>query len=86
VKGARDARPHHPRRRTRGVHRRRGGGPPGRHPHRSSAGNGTEAELLGEAIVQIRTFAEAGVLTANRGLVVTLDRGEEFQVTIVRSR
>jgi len=33
----------------------------------------------------VRTFAEAGVLTRNRGLVVRFDQ-VEFQVTLVRSR
>ncbi len=31
------------------------------------------------------TFQEAGVLTNNRGLVITLANGQEFQVTIVES-
>jgi hypothetical protein len=34
---------------------------------------------------RIRTFADAGVLTGNRGLVVRIG-GAEFQVTVVRSR
>lgn len=33
----------------------------------------------------IRTFAEAGLLTMNRGVVVRMG-GVEFQLTIVRSR
>ena len=33
----------------------------------------------------VTTFQEAGVLTMNRGLVVSLPDGEEFQVTIVES-
>lgn len=32
------------------------------------------------------TFADAGIMTRNAGLVVTMDDGEEFQITIVRSR
>ncbi len=31
-------------------------------------------------------YDEAGVLTRNAGLVVVMDDGSEFQVTIVRSR
>jgi len=34
---------------------------------------------------QVHTFAETGVLTMNRGLVVTLASGQEFQITIVES-
>ena len=34
----------------------------------------------------VATFEEAGVLTMNRGLVVTMDDGAEFQLTVVRSR
>jgi len=34
----------------------------------------------------VATYAEAGVLTMNTGLVVTLGNGQEFQVTIVQSR
>lgn len=33
----------------------------------------------------VTTFAEAGVLTMNRGLVVRLPNGQEFQLTIVES-
>jgi hypothetical protein len=36
--------------------------------------------------VRTRSFAEAGVLTTNDGLVVTLSDGSEFQLTVVRSR
>lgn len=35
---------------------------------------------------RVSTFDEAGLLTSNRGLVVRLASGEEFQVTIVQSR
>ena len=37
-------------------------------------------------IRRIETYAEAGILTNNTGLVVELSDGSEFQVTIVRSR
>jgi hypothetical protein len=33
----------------------------------------------------VTTFHDAGVLTMNRGLVVTLPNGQEFQLTIVES-
>jgi hypothetical protein len=33
----------------------------------------------------VTTFHDAGVLTNNRGLVVSLPNGQEFQVTIVES-
>jgi hypothetical protein len=33
----------------------------------------------------VTTFRETGVLTNNRGLVVTLPAGQEFQLTIVES-
>ena len=35
---------------------------------------------------EAETFEAAGVMTNNRGLVVRLPNGAEFQVTIVRSR
>ena len=34
----------------------------------------------------VRTFEEAGVLTYNKGLVITTPDGSEFQLTIVQSR
>jgi len=39
-----------------------------------------------EELNAIRTYAEAGVLTDNAGLVLHLDDGSEFQVTIAQSR
>lgn len=33
----------------------------------------------------VETFAEAGLLTSDRGLVLTLPNGQEFQVSIVES-
>lgn len=35
---------------------------------------------------QTQTFDEAGIMTFNKGLVVTLPDGSEFQLTIVQSR
>jgi hypothetical protein len=34
----------------------------------------------------IESFAEAGILTHNDGIVVTMDDGAEYQITIQRSR
>ena len=36
--------------------------------------------------LRVRTFAEAGLMTWNKGLVITLPDGSEYQLTIVRSR
>jgi hypothetical protein len=45
---------------------------------------GTFIEELRNA--KIRSFEDRGVLTSNKGLVIQLATGEEFQLTIVRSR
>ena len=37
-------------------------------------------------VAEVVTFRDAGVLTRNAGLVVRLDDGTEFQITIVRSK
>jgi hypothetical protein len=37
-------------------------------------------------IDNISTFNHAGILTMNEGLVIRLTSGEEFQLTIVRSK
>jgi CobQ-like glutamine amidotransferase family enzyme len=45
-------------------------------------------ETDGDGMLEIRrvaTFEDAGVLTRNRGLVVRLADGSEFQITIVQS-
>ena len=39
-----------------------------------------------DGIRSVATFDDAGVLTMNKGLVVTMDDGAEFQLTIVQSR
>ena len=36
--------------------------------------------------LRVNTFEEAGVLTYNKGLVIALPDGTEYQLTIVRSR
>ena len=37
-------------------------------------------------IESIMIYEDAGILTDNRGLVITTTDGEEFQVTIVKSK
>jgi hypothetical protein len=47
------------------------------------------ADALGEPALDganLGTFAEAGVMTDNDGLVITLHDGSEFQVTVLQSR
>jgi len=39
-----------------------------------------------DGIRSVDTYRDAEILTMNDGLVVTMDDGTEFQVTIVRSR
>lgn len=34
----------------------------------------------------ITTFEDAGVMTRNKGVVLRMEDGSEFQITIVRSR
>ncbi len=46
-------------------------------------------ELTDEDVLDVRrvcSFEERGVLTGNSGIVVTLESGEEFQLTIVQSK
>ena len=46
-----------------------------------------ENEEYDESIVKnIKTFEETMVLTSNKGLVIKLKDGSEFQVTVVKSR
>jgi hypothetical protein len=41
----------------------------------------------GERVIRrVSSFADAGVLTADTGLVVRLHDGSEYQITIVRSK
>lgn len=44
---------------------------------------GNEVMYEGEEI-KIKTFEEESLLTYNRGLVIRLQDGEEFQLTIVK--
>ena len=39
-----------------------------------------------EGVRDVRTFAEADILTTDKGLVVACEDGTEYQLTIVRSR
>jgi len=39
-----------------------------------------------EPVASISTYDDAGILTTNEGLVIRLDDGSEFQLTIVQSR
>ena len=36
--------------------------------------------------LRVQTFDNTGIMTYNKGLVITLPEGSEFQVTIVQSR
>ncbi len=40
---------------------------------------------LSDSFVDICSFAEGGVMTKNKGLVVQMDDDSEFQITIVQS-
>ena len=39
-----------------------------------------------DGVRDVVTYEDAGVLTSNAGLVVRMDDGGEFQLTVVRSR
>lgn len=43
------------------------------------------ADLLCEDASHVSTFTDAGIMTNNKGVVVTFESGAEFQVTIVQS-
>jgi hypothetical protein len=45
-----------------------------------------ESFLLESCEIEAETFEEAGVLTTDQGLVLTLGDGSQFQITILRSR
>lgn len=47
---------------------------------------GIESLYEGEEEIDITSFEEAGLLTNNEGLVLRLENGEEFQLTIVKSK
>ena len=41
---------------------------------------------IGWEDARVRTFEDAGIMTYNKGLVISLPDGSEFQLTIVQSR
>ena len=45
----------------------------------------TKLATLLERWAEVQTFREAGVLTQNRGLVLSFPNGQQFQLTIVSS-
>lgn len=45
-----------------------------------------QPEDFGIYTTSVRTYSDAGVMTYNKGLVITLADGSEFQLTIVQSR
>lgn len=47
---------------------------------------GAEPEEINESVEAVMTYDEKGLLTGNTGLVVKLQDGSEFQLTIVKSR
>ena len=47
---------------------------------------GMESLYEGEEEMDITSFEEAGLLTKDEGLALRLENGEEFQLTIVRSK
>ena len=46
---------------------------------------GNHDDWDGEPISQVRSFADMDILTGNKGLVVRLKDGTEFQLTVVKS-
>ncbi len=53
-----------------------------------SVGDNSDAveDWDGDPIEEVRSFEDEGMLTNNKGLVVQLEDGSEFQLTIVRSK
>lgn len=39
-----------------------------------------------EGVRNVKTFDEAGLLTRNKGIVINLTDGSEFQITIIKSK
>jgi len=46
----------------------------------------TEEGISGLEVLSTSTFDDAGVMTYNKGLVVRMEDGSEFQLTVVRSK
>ena len=49
-------------------------------------GTGSDDDDILWENLRVQTFDEAGVMTRDAGLVITLPDGTEFQLTIVQSR
>lgn len=49
-------------------------------------GYAEDAEELTDAVSRVHTFEDEGVMTSDRGLLVTMTDGSEYQVTIVQRR
>lgn len=47
-----------------------------------------DAQEKGEApdVRKLESFASAGIMTSNAGIVITMTDGTEFQVTVVHSK
>lgn len=45
-----------------------------------------EALVGADTVKSTKTFADSGVLTTDRGLVVKMEDGSEFQITVVQSK
>ena len=43
-------------------------------------------EGMVSGVIEVQTFDEAGILTQDRGVLVTPEDGKEYQISIVRSR
>ena len=41
---------------------------------------------LGDSVKRVETLEEAGILTRNAGLVIRMNNGSTFQITVVKSR
>lgn len=46
----------------------------------------SDEHWIGTPIASVRSFDDLGVLSDNKGVVVRLEDGSEFQLTIVKSR
>ena len=45
-----------------------------------------DLDVEGVHVARVYSFEDVGVLTRNRGIVVKMDDGSEYQLTIVKSR
>ncbi len=46
----------------------------------------SECDVLADSIKRTVSFENAGVLTTDAGLIIKMNDGSEFQVTVVRSK